>query len=99
LLRKIVNKLRKLEYSFGFEKAIEPGERGLPICGLRPNHETMYKSMTFPTPHIGHWRHGLFFTRWIVNPMLNLLKRTMTYPGFESGTFGLAVSIANHYTI
>jgi hypothetical protein len=23
----------------------------------------------------------------------------MTYPGFESGTFGLAVSIANHYTI
>jgi hypothetical protein len=23
----------------------------------------------------------------------------MTYPGFEPGTFGLAVSIANHYTI
>jgi hypothetical protein len=21
------------------------------------------KSMTFPTPHIGHSRHGLFFTR------------------------------------
>jgi hypothetical protein len=21
---------------------------------------------TFPTPHIGHSRHGLFFTRWIV---------------------------------
>jgi hypothetical protein len=54
--------------------------------------------MTFPTPHIGHSSHGLFFTRWIVNPMLNLLKRTMTYPGFEPGTFGLAVSIANHYT-
>jgi hypothetical protein len=31
--------------------------------------------------------------------MPNLLKRTMTYPGFEPGTFGLAVSIANHYTI
>jgi hypothetical protein len=31
--------------------------------------------------------------------MLNLLERTMTYPGFEPGTFGLAVSIANHYTI
>jgi hypothetical protein len=31
--------------------------------------------------------------------MLNLLKRTMTYPEFEPGTFGLAVSIANHYTI
>jgi hypothetical protein len=30
--------------------------------------------------------------------MLNLLKRTMTYPGFKSGTFRLAVSIANHYT-
>jgi hypothetical protein len=55
--------------------------------------------MTFPTPHIGHSIHGLFFTRWIVNPMLNLLKRTMKYPGFEPGTFGLAVIIANHYTI
>jgi hypothetical protein len=50
------------------------------------------KSMTFSTPHIGHSRHGLFFTRWIVNTMLNLLKRTMTY-------FGLAVSIPNHHTI
>jgi hypothetical protein len=55
--------------------------------------------MTFSTPHIGHSRHGLFFTRWIANQMLNLLKRTMTYPGFEPGTFGLAVSIANHYTV
>jgi hypothetical protein len=36
---------------------------------------------------------------WIVSPMLNLLKRTMTYPGFELGTFGLAASIPNHYTI
>jgi arylsulfatase A-like enzyme len=44
-------------------------------------------------------RHGLFFTRWIVNPMLNLLKRTMIYPGLEPGTFGLAVSIAHHHTI
>jgi hypothetical protein len=31
--------------------------------------------------------------------MLNLLKRTMTYPRFEPGTFGVAVSIPNHYTI
>jgi hypothetical protein len=54
------------------------------------------KSMTFPTPHIGHSRHGLFFTRWIVNPVLNLLKRTMTYPGFEPGTFGLAVSMVSN---
>jgi hypothetical protein len=76
-------------------------ERGLShtcLGGLRPKHVMRSKSMTFPTPHIGHSRHGLFFTRWIVNPMLNLLKRTMTYPGFEPGTFGLAVSIANHYT-
>jgi hypothetical protein len=36
---------------------------------------------------------GLFFTRWIVNPIRNLLKRTMTYLGFEPGTFGVAVSI------
>jgi hypothetical protein len=34
-----------------------------------------------------------------VNPMLNLLKGTMTYLGFECGTFGVAVSIPNHYTI
>jgi hypothetical protein len=41
---------------------------------------TMYviKSMTFPTPHIGHSRHGLFFLQdWIVSTMLNLLKRTL----------------------
>jgi hypothetical protein len=31
--------------------------------------------------------------------MLNLLKRTMTYPGLEPGTFEVAVSIPNHYTI
>jgi hypothetical protein len=57
------------------------------------------KSMTFPTPHTGRLRHGLSFKDWIVNPMLNLLKSTMTYPGFKPGTFGIAVSIANHYTI
>jgi hypothetical protein len=51
------------------------------------------------TIYIGHSRHGLFFTRWIVNPMLNFLKRTMIYPGFEPGTFGVAVSIPNHLTI
>jgi hypothetical protein len=34
-----------------------------------------------------------------VNPMLNLLKRTMTYPGLEPGTFGVAINIPNHYTI
>jgi hypothetical protein len=28
-----------------------------------------------------------FLQDWIVNPMLNLLKRTMTYSGVESGTF------------
>jgi hypothetical protein len=40
-----------------------------------------------------------FLQERIGNPMLNLLKKTMTYPGFEAGTIGLAVSIANHYTI
>jgi hypothetical protein len=54
------------------------------------------KSMTFPSPHIGHSRHGFFLQDWIVNPMLNLLKRTMTYPGFEPGTLEVAVSIPNH---
>jgi hypothetical protein len=39
-----------------------------------------------------------FLQYWIVNPMLNHLKRTMTYLGFEPGTFGVAVSIPNHYT-
>jgi hypothetical protein len=34
-----------------------------------------------------------FLQDWIFNPMLNLLKTTMTYPGFEPGTFGVAVSI------
>jgi hypothetical protein len=37
-----------------------------------------------------------FLKDWIVNPMLNLLKRTITYPGFEPGAFGVAVSIPNH---
>jgi hypothetical protein len=40
-----------------------------------------------------------FLQDWIVNTMLNLLKRTMTYPGFELRTFGVAGSIPNHYTI
>jgi hypothetical protein len=31
--------------------------------------------------------------------MLNLLKKDHDLPGLEPGTFGLAVSIANHYTI
>jgi hypothetical protein len=26
------------------------------------------KSMTFSTPQIGHWRHGLFFTRLDYQP-------------------------------
>jgi hypothetical protein len=61
---------------------------------------TVYVSkliLTFPTPHIGHSRDGLFFTRWIVNHMLNLLKRSMTYPRFDPRT--LVVTIPIHYTI
>jgi hypothetical protein len=54
--------------------------------------------MTVPTPHIGHSREVMvyFLQDWIVNPMLNLLKRTMTYPGFEPGNFGVADIIPNH---
>jgi hypothetical protein len=40
-----------------------------------------------------------FLQDWIVNPIINLLKRNMAYPGFKLGTFGEAVSIPNHYTI
>jgi hypothetical protein len=73
-------------------------ERGLPICGLRPYYVCEVSRWFFQLRiYIGHSRHGLFFTRWIINTMLNLLKRTMM--GFEPGTIGLAVSIANHYTI
>jgi hypothetical protein len=38
-------------------------------------------------------------SQFYVNTMLNLLKRTMTYPGFEPETFGVAVSIPNNYII
>jgi hypothetical protein len=38
-------------------------ERGLPICGLRPNRLTNKLILTISTPHIGHSRHGLFFAR------------------------------------
>jgi hypothetical protein len=51
-------------------------ERGLPICGSRPNLD-----LTFSTPYIGHSKLGLLCTRLIISPMLNLLKRTMPYPG------------------
>jgi hypothetical protein len=40
-----------------------------------------------------------FLQDWIVSPMLSLLKRIITFPGFEPETHGLAVSIPNHHTI
>jgi hypothetical protein len=43
----------------------------------KPMAPTIFET-GLPTPHTGHSKHGLFFTRWIVNPMLNLLKKTMT---------------------
>jgi hypothetical protein len=84
----IINKIKK--------KPMAPTilERGLPICGLSL---TMYvsKSMTFPTPHMGHSRHGSFFTR--------LDCQSNGKPSHKDhdllGTFGVAVSIPNHYTI
>jgi hypothetical protein len=66
------------------------GSQSAPVCELVDDFfNSAYRS--FET-----W---LFLQDWIVNPMVNLLKRTMTYPGFNPGTFGLAVSIPNHYTI
>jgi hypothetical protein len=47
--------------------------------------------MTLPTPHIGHSRHGLFFTRWIVNPMLkfahSVIEAGASVPELSAGTF------------
>jgi hypothetical protein len=37
------------------------------------------KLMTFPNPHIGHSRHGLFLQDWIVSPMLNLLTPPLLF--------------------
>jgi hypothetical protein len=56
--------------------------------------------MTFPTPHIGHSRHGLFFTKLDCQSNAEPSEKDQKdYPGFEPGTFGVAVSIPNHYTI
>jgi hypothetical protein len=61
---------------------------------------TMYvsKSMTFSTPHIGHSRYGLFFTRLDCQSNAKPSEKDQD-PGFEPGTFGVAVSIPNLYTI
>jgi hypothetical protein len=52
--------------------------------------------MTFPTPHIGHSRRGLFFTR--PDYQSNNAKPSEKDHDLP-GTFGVAVSIPNHYTI
>jgi hypothetical protein len=61
-------------------------ERGVSICGLRPNRDMVYF-------------YSIFYYRWIVNVTIVTIVTFVTYPGFEPRTFGLAVSIANHYTI
>jgi hypothetical protein len=38
-----------------------------------------------------------FLQDWIVSAKLS--EKDHDFPGFEPGTFGLAVSIPNHYTI
>jgi hypothetical protein len=52
-------------------------------------------SMTFPTRHIGHSSHGLFFTR--------LDCQSNAKPSEKDhdlhGTFGVEVNIPNHYSI
>jgi hypothetical protein len=71
-------------------------ERGLPICGLRPYMVSKCsKSITISTPHIGHSRHGLFFKRLDYQYNAKPSEKAVTM----AGTFGLAVSIPNHYTI
>jgi hypothetical protein len=47
------------------------------------------KSMTFPTPHKGHSRHGLFFTRPDCQSNANPSEKDHDL----LGTFGVAVSI------
>jgi hypothetical protein len=51
--------------------------------------------MTFPTPHIG------IFYKMDCQSHAKPSEKDHDLPGirFEPGTFGLAVSIANHYTI
>jgi hypothetical protein len=51
--------------------------------------------MTFPTPHIGHSRHGLFFTRLDGQSNAKPSEKDL---GYEPGLFGAAVSISYHYT-
>jgi hypothetical protein len=53
------------------------------------------ESMIFPTPHIGHSRHGLFFTRLDCQSNAKPFEKDHDLPG----TFGVAVSMPNHYTI
>jgi hypothetical protein len=52
--------------------------------------------MTFPTPHIGNLKHGLFFH--MMDSQSNA-KPSEKDPGLEPSTFGLTVSIANENTI
>jgi hypothetical protein len=51
--------------------------------------------MTFPTPHphIGHSRHGLFFTRLDYQSSAKPSEKDHDLPGIHTGgTFGVAVS-------
>jgi hypothetical protein len=66
-------------------------ERGLPICDLRRN--------LILTPHIGHSRHGLFFTIFNCHSIVKPSEKDHDLPGVQTQTIGLAVSIPNHYTI
>jgi hypothetical protein len=50
--------------------------------------------MTFPTPHIGHSRHGFIFYKTEPSE-----KDHDDLPEIRTRDLGLAVSIANHYTI
>jgi hypothetical protein len=68
-------------------------ERDLPICVLRHNRVCEYVNLTFSTPHIGHSRHGLFFTRLDCQSNAKPSEKDHDLPRIP---FGLAVSIPNH---
>jgi hypothetical protein len=60
---------------------------------------TMYVSKSTPTPHIGHSRHGLFFTRLNCQSNAKPSEKDQDLPRIRTRDFGVAVRIPNHYTI
>jgi hypothetical protein len=53
--------------------------------------------MTFPTPHIGHSRHGLFFASWIINPRGGLVPKNLRGNMFYKGHRDMAEKATQHF--